>query len=265
MQILLLILIFILFFDVRIKVKKYKLSSSKITRSLKIAVVADFHSGKSKRLEKLIQNMELDMILIPGDLFDERREKKRVVDFLSAIQGKAPLVYVSGNHEWKKSALPYEEICDCLKQHGVIIADNTCIKLDYNIELIGIQDMRSYQTDYKQGEMLEKEVIKDLFKKVDKNTYHLVMIHRPDRYEQFEDFFVDLMISGHAHGGQVRIPYLINGLFAPQQGFFPKRAGGLYSLKTGVHVVSRGLSFFWWLPRIMNRPELVIIELEKNA
>lgn len=88
-----------------------------------------------------------------------------------------------------------------------------------------------------------------------------MLSHRPERIESYKKYNFDLVLSGHAHGGQVRIPFLLNGLYAPNQGLFPKYAGGLYTHNNLNHVVSRGLSYNPKLPRIFNPPEIVIVEL----
>lgn len=93
------------------------------------------------------------------------------------------------------------------------------------------------------------------------SEYTILLAHRPERAEIYAQFGFDLIVSGHAHGGQVRIPGLINGLFAPRQGWFPKRAGGLYHEKNTELIVSRGLCQRWYLPRIYNPVEIPILEI----
>ncbi len=96
------------------------------------------------------------------------------------------------------------------------------------------------------------------------DLYKVLLSHRPELVEEYEKYEFDLVLSGHAHGGQWRLPGVLNGLFAPNQGLFPAHAGGRYSLESGAEmIVSRGLAReTTWVPRIFNRPELVMIELQ---
>ena len=97
----------------------------------------------------------------------------------------------------------------------------------------------------------------------DTGAYTILLAHRPEYYETYCNYSFDLVLCGHAHGGQWRIPYLINGLYAPNQGIFPKYAGGRYDGDKTTMIVSRGLDIeTTWVPRIFNRPELVIIDLQ---
>jgi predicted MPP superfamily phosphohydrolase len=96
-------------------------------------------------------------------------------------------------------------------------------------------------------------------------SFKILVAHRPENIKHYREYSFDLVVSGHAHGGQVRIPYLINGLYAPNQGIFPKYAGGLYKHGSLTHIVSRGLSINPMLPRIFNPPELVIIEVKSQV
>ena len=91
--------------------------------------------------------------------------------------------------------------------------------------------------------------------------YRILLAHRPDAIDEYRQMDFDLILSGHAHGGQWRIPGWINGVYAPGQGLFPRYAGGLYLLDDLAFIVSRGLSNNTWVPRIFNPPELVVIEL----
>lgn len=92
-------------------------------------------------------------------------------------------------------------------------------------------------------------------------AYKILLAHRPELIEQYEKFPFDLVLSGHTHGGQFWLPFLLNGFYAPNQGFFPKYAGGLYQHQNLVHVISRGVSFNPRLPRIFNPPEIVVIDI----
>ena len=107
--------------------------------------------------------------------------------------------------------------------------------------------------------------MEDRFRELDDiSIYKILLSHRPERIEYYRRFSFDLVLSGHTHGGQIRIPYIINGLFAPNQGFFPKYGGGIYKHDNLIHIISRGLSINPIRPRIFNSPELVVIKIESN-
>lgn len=107
--------------------------------------------------------------------------------------------------------------------------------------------------------------VSDAYEKADKLFFTLLLAHRPEYIDHYLDYNFDLILSGHAHGGQWRLPGIINGLYAPNQGLFPKYAGGQYNINGTVFIVSRGLSReSTRIPRIFNRPELVIIDIVPN-
>lgn len=94
---------------------------------------------------------------------------------------------------------------------------------------------------------------------VDSADFTVLLAHRPELLAKYAQFPLDLVVSGHAHGGQVRIPGVLNGLYAPNQGWFPKLAGGAYAQGGTTLIVSRGLAVRTRLPRIFNRPEVVLV------
>lgn len=98
-----------------------------------------------------------------------------------------------------------------------------------------------------------------------KPEFKILLAHRPELIEIYKKSHFDLVLSGHAHGGQVRIPFILNGLFAPDQGWFPEYVGGVYKHDSLTHIVSRGVSYNPLLPRIFNPPEVVVIEIKGKA
>ena len=101
------------------------------------------------------------------------------------------------------------------------------------------------------------------FYELENNTnFKILLAHRPELIELYKKFSFDLVLSGHSHGGQMRVPFILNGLYAPNQGLFPKYAGGSYKHNSMIHIVSRGASFNPRLPRVFNPPEIVIIDIK---
>ena len=140
---------------------------------------------------------------------------------------------------------------------GVTILRNEYMKMEIKSQPLVIYDVDD--TDYTRpsdyGQFFEGMT------PLDKDAYNILLSHRPDPIETYAEQGFDLVFSGHAHGGQVRVPLFLNGLFAPDQGWFPKYAGGQYLVGETTMVVSRGLSYYPDLPRVFNPPEVVLVTL----
>ncbi len=241
--------------------RQYTFTSHKLTSSCRFVHLSDFHSGPPFHLASSIRKTAPDWILITGDWFDGRRPIDRALALIEQLRTIAPVCFVSGNHEYKNVQWSYEQLCSFLDSRGVTVLNNQTVEIEKGIVLTGIEDCACFPegSEWKQ----EKQRIDTLVQSWDPKKFHLVMLHRPNHHTQFQGVPVDLMLSGHAHGGQVRIPGLINGVYAPQQGWFPRRAGGKYTLDSGVQIVSRGLSFYCWLPRFFNPLEWIVIDLKR--
>jgi len=237
--------------------------------SIKLILISDLHNTKhgtnQEKLINLVKEAQPDLILITGDITDEISSIKGTRMLLSGISGIAPIYYVTGNHEYMTKKI--DTIREELASFGVNILSDTYVKLEINkneIIIAGIEDpyKKKYETqDYNQREIMEAE-----FRELDGvHIYKILLAHRPELIELYKQYSFDLVLSGHAHGGQVIIPNAINGLYAPHQGFFPKYAGGLYTHDDLTHIVSRGLSINFFLPRIFNSPELVVIVIEADS
>ena len=242
-------------------VREFEVVSNRIPESFseyKIAQVSDLHNkefGKNnKRLLKRLEELEPDMILITGDIADSiKTDLEAALDFCKGAVLIAPTYYVNGNHE---SAIEdYMEFEGSLTKIGVRVLRNQALKIEENgesINLIGIDD----PTFTYIGERKLKELIPD-------DGYSILMSHRPELLEMYAGAGVDLVFTGHAHGGQFRIPF-IGGVIAPNQGFFPKYDSGLYSEGNTNMVVSRGLGNSIIPIRVNNEPEIIIVMLKNQ-
>jgi predicted MPP superfamily phosphohydrolase len=229
---------------------------------IKIVLISDLHStihGKdqSSLINKIIQQNP-DLIVLVGDIFDNIDPMTGTQLLLSGISGIAPIYYVFGNHEcWSDNIQGFK---DELELYGVTILSDEYVRIEINgneIILAGIEDpeKKFYDASYNQDRVMEER-----FRELDEvSAYKILLAHRPERIAYYQNFSFDLILSGHTHGGQIRIPLIMNGLYAPNQGFFPKYGGGLYKHEKLVHIISRGLSINPKLPRIFNPPELVVI------
>ena len=254
-----------------IKVTSLEIESENIPKSFnkfKIAHVSDLHSKEWKdKLIYSIKNEEPDIIVITGDLIDSSDLVfDTSLNFIRRAKKIAPIYYVSGNHEaWSKK---YDILKRGLKEEGVIVLDDENIfltKEGEEILLIGLKDPEFDKEDKFPLESINENNTIFKIKSLSKNYkgYKILLSHRPELFEDYVEGNIDLVLSGHAHGGQFRFPF-IKGLIAPNQGLLPKYTSGLYSKEKTQMVVSRGLGNSIIKLRINNMPELIILELKNE-
>jgi predicted MPP superfamily phosphohydrolase len=233
--------------------------------SIRIVLIADLHStiyGKNQTaLIDKIKKQNPDLIVLAGDIFDDEVPMTGTQLLLAGISGIAPMYYVTGNHEYWSYRVP--EMKKELESCGVTVLSDEYVRITINdteIIIAGIEDpdKQFYGTPgYNQNAVMEER-----FRELDEITvYKILLAHRPERIAYYQTFSFNLVLSGHTHGGQIRLPF-INGLYAPNQGLFPKYGGGMYTHPGLVHIISRGLSINRRLPRIGNPPELVVIVIQ---
>jgi predicted MPP superfamily phosphohydrolase len=200
-----------------------------------------------------------------GDIIDDAAPIIGTRLLLAGIRDVAPMYYVSGNHEYRSCAM--RKIRRELQSFDVIILPDTYARISVkgnDIIIAGVDD--PYKRFFAAPAYNQEESMKNAFRELDTvAAYKILLAHRPERIKRYGEYSFNLVVSGHAHGGQVRVPFILNGLFAPHQGWFPKYAGGLYRHASLTHIVSRGLSIYPNLPRIFNPPELVFIKIEAAA
>lgn len=251
-------------------VRTYDVSTDKLEagQSLRIVLLSDLHGysyGKEQSaLIDKVKEQEPDFIALPGDMLDRNRPPDAAFDLVKGLEGYVPIYFVTGNHEIDESDdYVRHDVKDVFRSHGVIVLENEAETVTINgIDLIigGAEDpLRTYAEDLYGS--WEQDVLTALADIDTDETFSLLLSHRAEQVEIYAALPFDLVLSGHAHGGQVRIPYLMNGLYAPDQGFFPKYAGGLYEHETFDHVIGRGFNYRISVPRIFNPPEIVVIDV----
>ncbi|WP_461256029.1 metallophosphoesterase [Treponema sp. R80B11-R83G3] len=267
---LMIVIIYLITSCTTISTKTYQVETPLLEeqKSLKIVLISDLHStihGKDQSiLINKVKEINPDLIVLSGDIFDDVAPMAGTKLLLAGISGIAPIFYVTGNHEYMSRNI--RKIREVLASYGVIIlSDNYTIIEINNTEIViaGIDD--PYKKKYETPNYNQKESMESAFRELDKiQLYKILIAHRPELIEDYKKYSFDLILSGHTHGGQVIIPNMINGLYAPNQGFFPKYGGGIYIHGNTTHIISRGLSISPLLPRIFNPPELVIIIIEEK-
>lgn len=262
----LLIVFALLAFDVRLKTVHYTITSDKINKPMRIALITDLHScryGAGQRtLIDAVNKEKPDIVLLGGDIFDDEIPDENTKVFLTAIAKDYPCYYVTGNHEYW--SMRSDEMLAWLDEHGIKDIGGKCVRVSQNsneVTLSGVNDPdQARYTGRGVGMRAELDKTRDARRS---DEFNILLAHRPSFVNIYLDYGFDLILTGHAHGGQWRIPGILNGTFAPDEGFFPKYAGGLYHFDGGSDmIVSRGLAReSTRVPRIFNRPELIIVEL----
>ena len=266
--ILFILIVWTLWANTALEVNEYEIVSDRIPQGFdgfRIAQISDLHNAEfGERNEKLIQPLsqtDPDIIVIIGDLIDSRHTDIEIaLDFARQAIKLAPVYYVSGNHEAR--VREYEDLKMGLAEAGVVILENQKARITRegeNITLMGIDDP-SFQEDYLFGdsESVARQAIENLQNESD--GYTVLLSHRPELFNLYVDTGMDLVFSGHAHGGQFRLPF-IGGLVAPNQGFFPEYDAGLFSEGSTTMIVSRGVGNSIIPIRVNNRPEIIVATL----
>ena len=250
-----------------LEVNEYAISSSKLPDAFdgfRIAQISDLHNAEfgkdNSNLLTLLREAEPDIIVITGDLVDSYHTDIDIaLRFAEDAIKIAPCYYVTGNHE---ARIPeYKALKTGLASAGVVVLDNQRMELVQNgevIALIGVNDP-SFRTDYLLGD--STAVMSGTLKELTENdAYTILLSHRPELFDTYVASGVDLVFSGHAHGGQFRLPF-IGGLVAPNQGLFPEYDSGLYIEGRTNMLVSRGIGNSIIPIRFNNHPEIIVVTL----
>lgn len=247
--------------DERLILRTYTVVSPKLTAEVRLAVVTDFHSSdNADDVVAMVTSCAPDAVLMVGDMFDDdiaNRPTERTLSLMRQLSAQYPCYYVSGNHEAWTGEM--DALYQQTEEAGVTVlrmSSGVLTVRGQRIALCGIPD--PYEMVFS-GAPDTEEQLRQALEDVDSADFTVLLAHRPELLTKYAQFPLDLVVSGHAHGGQVRIPGVLNGLYAPNQGWFPKLAGGAYTQDGTTLIVSRGLAVRTWLPRIFNRPEVVLV------
>lgn len=247
--------------DERLILRTYTVASPKLTAEVRLAVVTDFHSSdNADDVVAMVASCAPDAVLLVGDMFDDdtqNRPTERTLSLMRQLSAQYPCYYVSGNHEAWTGEM--DALYQQTEEAGVKVlrmSSGVLTVRGQRIALCGIPD--PYEMVFS-GAPDTEEQLRQALEDVDSADFTVLLAHRPELLAKYAQFPLDLVVSGHAHGGQVRIPGVLNGLYAPNQGWFPKLAGGAYTQDGTTLIVSRGLAVRTRLPRIFNRPEVVLV------
>ena len=230
---------------------------------LKIAQISDVHSADIQgELQTALREAAPDLIVFTGDLVNrEDRDLSCALSLAAMAAQIAPAYYAPGNHEADNPCYP--ELREGLEEAGITVLENESVQLWYRgarVNIIGLLDLAFHP----QGRTAAREELPGLIQDLSVHgALNVVLSHRPSLMEEYEESGADLVFSGHAHGGQVRMP-LIGPLFAPDEGALPDYTAGTYLAGETWVVISRGLGNGTPFPRLWNAPELVVVTMRAS-
>lgn len=262
--------LYVLWADKAISTRAFEIKSDKIPAafdSFGIVQISDLHNtlfGQSnEKLLSKITEAKPDIIVVTGDVVDSRRTDISVArEFFEKAVEIAPVYYVTGNHEARIDS--FSLLQSTVKEIGITTLENESVKIKKNgeeINLCGISDP-AFASEYLSGDEAEavSQALDGLY---DKNSFNVLLSHRPEYFDLYVTYGFELVFSGHAHGGQFRLPF-VGGLVAPGQGLFPKYDSGLYEKESTAMIVSRGLGNSIIPLRLFNRPEIITVILKSE-
>ena len=222
-------ILFLIYNQVQIskfKINKVSIESEKLNSEIRISQITDFHSNKNINITKLVKSIRdynPNIIVLTGDILDSKTEDLSLVfslvDVINTV--KKPIFFVEGNHEGLNPKR--DEFLEGLEEKGVIILDNKATMLNIDGEKIRLMGISFFA---------EREEFQKILDRATPNIYDILLSHSPNRPINYLDDRIDLVLSGHTHGGQIRLP-VIGGVIAPGQGLFPKYDKGLVQLEQG--------------------------------
>ena len=238
----------------------YTYTNGKITSEFdgyRIVQISDLHNASfgqdNQRLLTKIEALNPDMIVITGDVVDSNRTNiNTAVTFVQNAARLCPVYYVTGNHENWLSGADKEKLIKGFTDADAVILSNSVIVIANGIErfaLIGLND-----------ENLSDGTLDSLASTLDSDRFWLLLAHEPQYLDDYSRSKVDLVLTGHAHGGQFRLPF-IGGVVAPDQGLFPEYTEGIHQSGNTTMVISRGLGNSIIPVRLFNDPEIVCVDL----
>lgn len=259
-SIVLLIIVYI-FVQVNVTKTKYvKVTTKKYlpVNGIKILQISDFHDKKVFKNYpiKQLKKLSPDIVVLTGDLMDEKtKDISNVLDFIGKLVKIHPNIYfVNGNHDWRTGKV--NELVSKLKDLGIKVLNNRNEILTIRgikINLCGVDDYYTHRSNFKSS-----------LKGIDNSKYTVLLSHSPDIVLTQRNLSIDLILSGHTHGGQIRLPF-IGAIVSPGQGFFPKYNKGLYEIYNSTMLyIDSGIGTSKLPIRFLNRSQISLITIAKK-
>lgn len=249
------------------KTVRYDTSTDKLKNDLKIVFISDLHNcffggTDQSGLWEAITASQPDIVVFGGDVIDAWSGTKYALDIMKKVHDNYPCAYAPGNHEDMRS--DKEDFYRDVEAIGIDVLLGEYDEFYINgekIRIYGVLDSLAYGSKASQ--------LDECYETLNEDYYNILLAHQPEQIDELlgdgrKNF--DMILSGHAHGGQWRIPHLLDqGLYAPDQGILPRYTTGMYNYGDTVHIISRGLAKpprMIFIPRIFNRPELSVITVK---
>lgn len=250
----------------------YEIKSKKAAKECTFVLLSDLHNKSfGRENEKLLLKIDAlapDAILAAGDIltFENGDNYQVAARLMERLGAKYPVYYGMGNHEHrmglelKDKAVIYETYMKRLYEAGIEPLINETVNMpSANINICGLQLDRCYYRKFRKYPMPEN-YLNDMIGSSDKDKFQILIAHNPDYFEEYAKWGADLVVSGHVHGGLMRLPFL-GGVVSPKLTLFPKYDGGRYGNNGSVMILSRGLGTHTLPIRIFNPGELVVIHI----
>ncbi len=264
----------LLYSNYAITVSRYTVSSEKVTGSFRIVFLSDLHGrefGKNnRRLLSKIEAEKPDLICLVGDIFNsdaDEDELSAMCSFIHAASDIAPVYFSMGNQEAAYVSEHGNDLVMRVETSGAVVLDNTYLDIEINGTPVRIGGyMGYYHTPHMNtNDPEEQQALLD-FSTAFENTdrYKILLNHIPTNWLDWnyrDKYPVDLVLSGHYHGGVIRIPIIEQGLFAPYVGKFPPYTKGLFTGKKAICILTTGLAGSYGVPRFFNTPEVVTVDV----
>lgn len=259
----------------RFHVVEYQLYSHKVKKEHCYVVLSDLHNKeygtKNQKLLKKIRECGPEGILIAGDILTAKpgKDYEPALQLIEALAAEYPVYYGMGNHETRLFLYPevyqtmgpdYERK---LKKVQVKLLRNESVECEDHIKITGLELERKYYKRF-QKTFMEPDYLRDTLGEAGEDCYEILLAHNPDYFEEYADWGADLVLSGHVHGGMMRLPFL-GGVVSPAFTFFPKYDGGLFRQKNSTMLLSRGLGMHTIPIRIFNPGELLVVKLSPKG
>lgn len=243
-------------FSNRLMLHGFAVPSAKVTRPVRLVFLSDLHNSRfgpnQRQLLDMVAAQRPHAVLLGGDMAEMGFGHNHTMALLAKLARRFPCYYVSGNHECWSGHLP--RLKRMFRHLGVTVLEGekrTLVLNGQRVQLFGVDDPET-------GRPAHLEASAALRQQVDPAHFSVFLAHRPELTPWYATGGYDLIFAGHAHGGQWRLPPFINGLFSPDQGLFPAYVSGLYHIQNSTLIVGNGLAKHVPVPRIFNRPEVVL-------
>ena len=253
-----------------ISVTRYRYQNPEIKQSFKIVDLTDLHNfqygDENCRLINKVKNESPDVIFLTGDMLNADEERTDILmNLIQQLVNIAPVYASLGNHEIEYMQLSgNRNLIAQMEEAGATVLDKKYIDIEIKNQKVRLGGIYGYVLSSDDKEDPEHTFME---KFQDTDRFKILLSHMPEGlllWKSMEYWDVDLVFSGHVHGGQMRIPF-VGGLYDPQEGFFPTYTKGMYECGNGTMVLSAGLGSSRGIPRVNNLPELVVCEIDSDS